>query len=102
VWTAGQPTDEALLPMLNQHCFRCHSSVRYHVFEKRAVTSRAGSMVARSNACRDDPKGCNMPQGEILDQATQDRMSQLLRQRTAAEGEAPEAHSEAQREEAHP
>lgn len=91
VWTAGQPTDEALLPMLNQHCFRCHSSVRYHVFEKKAVTSRAGSMAARINACRDNPRGCNMPQGEILDQPTKDRMSQLLRQLTAAEAEAPEA-----------
>jgi plastocyanin len=45
VWTKGNPQDEALLPMLNRNCFRCHSSMVFHVFDKEAVYGRAGKMM---------------------------------------------------------
>ena len=55
VWTAGAAPDQELLPLLNQYCFRCHSSVRYHVFQKQAVIGRKASILARV-------KSNNMPQ----------------------------------------
>jgi hypothetical protein len=37
VWSRQNQNDEALLKLLNQFCFRCHSSVKYNVFDKEAV-----------------------------------------------------------------
>jgi len=39
-WTPGNTGDEALLPLLNRFCYRCHSTVRYSIFEKQAVLAR--------------------------------------------------------------
>lgn len=44
IWTKGNATDEALLPLLNQYCYRCHSSALYHVFDKEAVLVRKDEM----------------------------------------------------------
>jgi hypothetical protein len=44
VWTPGNQTDEALIPLLNQSCFRCHSSFRFHVFEKATVAEKKNSI----------------------------------------------------------
>lgn len=32
--------DESTLTLLNKYCFRCHSSIRYNVFDKEAVISK--------------------------------------------------------------
>ena len=72
VWTAGGDPDEKLLPLLNQYCFRCHSSVRYHVFQKAAVIKRKASIVARVNSG-------NMPQDRQLDGATKTKLLDLLK-----------------------
>jgi hypothetical protein len=40
VWTAQNENDKKLLPILNQVCFRCHSSFSYHVFDKTAVVDK--------------------------------------------------------------
>jgi hypothetical protein len=39
--------DRALLGRLNRFCFRCHSSVAYHVFDKEAVFQRRDGMARR-------------------------------------------------------
>ncbi len=49
VWNRQTPNDEALLKLLNQFCFRCHSSVIYHVFDKEAVFQEKGKIKAFVN-----------------------------------------------------
>jgi hypothetical protein len=73
VWTEGAAPDEKLLPLLNQYCFRCHSSVRYHVFQKQAVIDKKTSILGRIQSG-------NMPQDRDLDQATEDELVSLLNQ----------------------
>lgn len=73
VWTPGAAPDEALLPLLNRHCFRCHSSVRFHVFDKRAVTDRKRSIPSFVDSGY-------RPQGRVLDQTTKDRIRALIGQ----------------------
>ncbi len=46
-WTTG---DEAILKDLNRFCFRCHSSVRFQVFDKEAVKPLVNSMKRRINS----------------------------------------------------
>ena len=71
VWTAGADPDERLLPLLNQYCFRCHSSVRYHVFQKKAVSQRKTSIIARV-------RSGNMPQDRKLTDDTKNIFLQLM------------------------
>ena len=71
IWTAGADPDERLLPMLNQYCFRCHSSVRYHVFQKKAVSQRKTSIIARV-------RSGNMPQDRKLTDDTKNIFLQLM------------------------
>lgn len=47
VWQRGNAADESLLPLLNRYCYRCHSSVAYHVFDKQAVFQRRNGMAGR-------------------------------------------------------
>jgi hypothetical protein len=70
-WKDGATPDTELLPLLNQYCFRCHSSVRYHVFERAAVLTRKSSITARV-------KSGNMPQDRVLDPATKDKILKLM------------------------
>jgi hypothetical protein len=48
-WTKANAIDAQVLPLLNRYCFRCHSSIAYHVFDKEAVLDRKESMVDRLN-----------------------------------------------------
>ena len=40
VWKADASPDQQLLPLLNRYCFRCHSSLKYSVFDRDAVVSK--------------------------------------------------------------
>lgn len=71
VWTAGADPDQQLLPLMNQYCFRCHSSVRFHVFQKKAVIDRKSRIIARVTSG-------NMPQDRKLPDATKDLLLQLI------------------------
>ena len=62
VWNRANPDDEATLKLLDQFCFRCHSSVIYHVFDKEAVFQRKDSIARRLDSG-------TMPQDRILDTA---------------------------------
>jgi hypothetical protein len=57
--------DRALLGALNRYCFRCHSTVAYHVFDKEAVYERRRAMARRLELGRLRPGG--MPQDRTLD-----------------------------------
>jgi len=71
IWTAGTDPDQQLLPLMNQYCFRCHSSVRFHVFQKKAVIDRKSKIVARV-------RSGNMPQDRKLDDDTKNRLLDLI------------------------
>ncbi len=71
IWTAGGDPDEKLLPLLNQYCFRCHSSVRFHVFQKQAVIQRKPGILARV-------KSGNMPQDRKLTDDTKNTILELI------------------------
>jgi hypothetical protein len=70
-WTAGADPDDKLLPLMNQYCFRCHSSVRFHVFQKQEVTRRKAGILARV-------KSGNMPQDRKLTDDTKKLLIPLI------------------------
>ena len=72
IWTAGADLDEKLLPLLNQYCFRCHSSVRFHVFQKQAVIGKKPGILARVTSG-------NMPQDRKLTDKTKNDILDLIR-----------------------
>ena len=76
VWSAADPTqpDEELLPLMNQYCFRCHSSVRFHVFQKKEVVKRKND----TNGIIDRVTRGNMPQDRKLDEGTKDKLLRLF------------------------
>jgi len=59
------PEDRALLGQLNRFCFRCHSSVAYHVFDKEAVFQHREAMARRVERGLLRPGG--MPQDRTLE-----------------------------------
>ncbi|HLX08477.1 MAG TPA: hypothetical protein VKY89_11515 [Thermoanaerobaculia bacterium] len=73
VWKAGVVPDQELLPVLNQYCFRCHSSIAYHVFDRKAVVARKASIAARV-------RSGNMPQDRKLDGDTKNKLLALIDQ----------------------
>ncbi|MBV9123521.1 MAG: hypothetical protein JO112_09200 [Planctomycetes bacterium] len=60
-WQVSNPNDVRLLAKLNQYCFRCHSSLHYDVFDKKAVSERA-----KSGAIRYLVEPGEMPQDRVL------------------------------------
>ena len=83
---AGQPAarqwqdtaeDRALLGQLNRFCFRCHSSVAYHVFDKEAVFQRRDGMARRAERGRLRPGG--MPQDRTLEPGVSADLAARLR-----------------------
>jgi hypothetical protein len=75
-WT-DTPEDRRLLNDLNRYCFRCHSSVAYHVFDKEAVFRRRASMARRVELGPLRPGG--MPQDRTLDGVVATDLARRLR-----------------------
>ncbi|HEX4960563.1 MAG TPA: hypothetical protein VF173_06970 [Thermoanaerobaculia bacterium] len=71
VWTPGNQTDEELIPLLNQNCFRCHSSFRFHVFEKATVAEKKNSIKSFVNSGY-------MPPDRQLSDATKKKIVDLI------------------------
>jgi hypothetical protein len=76
IWNKQNSVDAKLLPLLNRNCFRCHSSVSYHVFEKRAVVLRKDSM---AKLLEEKPEK-KMPQDRTLSPQTIQEMKTLLKE----------------------
>ena len=72
------PEDRALLGQLNRFCFRCHSSVAYHVFDKEAVFQRREAMGRRVERGPLRPGG--MPQDRTLAPGVSTELAARLRQ----------------------
>jgi len=65
IWKESNQTDKTLLPLLNRYCYRCHSSLKFNIFDKPAVVIRAGTILKYMNRAIDDP--LKMPQDRNLD-----------------------------------
>ncbi len=76
VWTDGAIPDKDLLPLLNRYCFRCHSSVRFHVFQKKVVLQKKGSIIGRLQST----SSARMPQDRVLDATTIKTIVDLMNQ----------------------
>jgi plastocyanin len=84
-WNPADPKEMRLLRLLDNHCFRCHSSVIYHVFDKPEVGSRAPRIknflnLASVDALGRPLPGFWMPQGRVLTGATRVEMVDLIKQ----------------------
>lgn len=71
-----------LLGLLSRYCYRCHSSVKYHVFDKQMVFARAAGMIERLDLA--NLAAGRMPQDRELETATKNRLQELL-EKVAAE-----------------
>lgn len=47
VWDKNDEKHKKILYYLNRYCYRCHSSVKYNVFDKQAVVNRIGDIEDR-------------------------------------------------------
>jgi hypothetical protein len=64
-WRADRSPDKDLLPLMNRYCFRCHSSLRFSIFDRPAVARRKGTILDFMTRAITDPK--KMPQDRNLD-----------------------------------
>jgi len=83
-WNEQNPDEMKLLRLLNNHCFRCHSSLRYSVFDKDAVAARKGDIVTFLNLQLKDSNdnllpGNLMPQGRVLSARDKTEIERLLK-----------------------
>ena len=63
-WAAASEQERMLVYYLNRYCYRCHSSVRYSVFERDAVLNRKLDIIDRVTELA-DPKTW-MPQDRVF------------------------------------
>jgi plastocyanin len=81
-WDPANPKEMRLLRLLDNHCFRCHSSMIYNVFDKGEVGQRADLIVTFLNELKVHQgvplPGFTMPQGRVLPNATRAEMTQLV------------------------
>jgi hypothetical protein len=52
-WDPTNERDRTLLYYLDRYCYRCHSSIKYHVFERQEVLKRKGDIEARLTELQD-------------------------------------------------
>jgi hypothetical protein len=83
-WNAANVDEMKLLRLLDNHCFRCHSSLRYNVFDKEAVGQRKVVIEAFLNAKLPDGNGGSlpgnfMPQGRVLSADEKNEILRLLK-----------------------
>jgi hypothetical protein len=77
VWNPTDDSETKLVRMLNQYCYRCHSSVLYHVFDKKAVLSWVDTMCQVINET-EYTSNWSMPQDRFLTEPQERRLVELL------------------------
>jgi hypothetical protein len=76
-WEATTEPDKQLLPLMNQFCYRCHSSIIYGVFDRNEVACRKVKIKNFLNL----PPGSSpkaMPQDRVLDPAVKATLLDLV------------------------
>jgi hypothetical protein len=76
-WKAGRAPDQELLPLMNRYCYRCHSSLRFSVFDRPAVKSRKGTIGRFLNQAIDSK--FRMPQDRVLPDAVKKKIEDLVK-----------------------
>jgi hypothetical protein len=66
-WSGQVQGDAQELTLLDQYCFRCHGTIKFSVFDKRAVQDRRASI--RESIRADAPLGIRMPPDRELTDA---------------------------------
>jgi hypothetical protein len=82
IWSEASEVDRQLLPQLNRLCYRCHSSLRYSVFDKAAVIDKIRNrrLIERMEPPPANPAGTpSMPQDRKLTEAQRTGVIALLR-----------------------
>jgi hypothetical protein len=64
-WKADKAPDKELLPLLNQYCYRCHSSLRFNIFDRPQVVREQRKILNFMNRPVND--ALSMPQDRNLD-----------------------------------
>jgi hypothetical protein len=77
-WDFTNANEQELVGLLDHYCFRCHSSVRYNVFDKAGVRDASPGFEFRLT--RPTSNAAYMPQGRVLPQADRDRIISLAKQ----------------------
>ncbi|MBL8851467.1 MAG: hypothetical protein JNG89_17420, partial [Planctomycetaceae bacterium] len=86
-WNPDSPDEMRLLRLLVNHCFRCHSSLRYNVFDRERVGQlhRRGTIkdfltlkIYDPNNNNNPVPGFTMPQGRVLEASERDEIIRLL------------------------
>ena len=98
-WKTSSQSDMRLLSLLNNHCFRCHSSVRFNVFDRKKIKELAPFAVYKlttrqaqvftnddgeivrdesGNAIKVPLPGYLMPQGRVLLDKERNELIDLL------------------------
>lgn len=75
-WQVERMPDKELLPLMNQYCFRCHSSLKFNIFDRLAVKSRKGRILNFLD--RPVTQKFHMPQDRVLDDPTKERIKNLV------------------------
>lgn len=76
VWNLQNSDEKELLSHLNHFCFRCHSSIRFNVFDKEGVSDASAGIEGRLKRATTDPR--YMPNGRVLDSQDRDRIIELV------------------------
>jgi hypothetical protein len=76
-WKKANKTDKKLLPLLSRYCYRCHSSLRFNVFDKPEVVRLKGKITTYMNLAVDDSR--KMPQDRNLDCSSFDDKNEILK-----------------------
>lgn len=74
-WDRAAEPDRTLLPLLNQYCYRCHSSIIYSLFDRHEVACRKARILNRLN--RPPGSAGAMPQDRVLDPSVKARLLEL-------------------------
>lgn len=75
-WNETAEPDRQLLKMMNQYCYRCHSSVIYNVFDRPEVACRKTKIRNFLNLPPSDSK--HMPQDRVLSANTRTTFLELI------------------------
>jgi hypothetical protein len=83
-WDPVDADEMKLLRLLDNHCFRCHSSLRYNVFDKEAVGARRDLILLYlfapvADSAGNPLPGNIMPQGRVLTEADKAEIERLLK-----------------------
>lgn len=81
-WNTDLEPDRELLPLLNQYCYRCHSTIRYSLFDRDAVFDNLDEIKERLRINPKSPvereRQRRMPQDRLFSEEQIRRLETLL------------------------